>query len=294
MPPEGWTKDTSFLDENRPGGPAEYLGWNFLNTDFWELEQGGQSRDQFTLANNIVAVVDPDAYDDFVDIDSDTGDNPDDCVPLDPEARTAGGECGYFSGGLSTPAFTLIGLEPNSASLSFDSSWRDETTQSAEVTVEFFDADGSSISSRQLLRWESIADDDNFKPAALNETLTFPLENPANAASAVVTFTMPYAQNDWWWAIDNVRLTSPFSGNPIDGIDNGQWTFTTGEGSAETLVGDIDGNGTVAFADFLILSSQFGQDVDPAGSGADIDGNGNVGFSDFLLCLLYTSDAADE
>ena len=78
-------------------------------------------------------------------------------------------------------------------------------------------------------------------------------------------------------------MTSPFSGNPIDGIDNGQWTFTTGEGSAETLVGDIDGNGTVAFADFLILSSQFGQDVDPAGSGADIDGNGNVGFSDFLL-----------
>ncbi len=288
LPPEGWTRDTSFLDENRPGGPPEYLGWNFLSREFWELEQGDQGRSEFTLGENIVAVVDPDAYDDFIGINSDSGDNDTECAPLDPEDRTAGGDCGYFTGGLSTPAFNLAGLDANSASLSFDSSWRDETTQSAEIVVEFFDAAGDSISSRQLLRWESIANDDNFKAGApglpgINETITLPLENPANAASAVVTFTMPYAQNDWWWAIDNIRLTSPFSGNPIDGIDDGQWTFSTGEASGQTLVGDIDGDGAVAFADFLILSSEFGQDVDPAGSGSDIDGNGNVGFSDFLL-----------
>ena len=82
--PEGWTKDTSFLEENRPGGPPEYLGWNFLDKDFWIAEQSGQDRAQFELGQSILAIVDPDAYDDFVDIDSDTGDNATDCEPLAP------------------------------------------------------------------------------------------------------------------------------------------------------------------------------------------------------------------
>ena len=49
-----------------------------------------------------------------------------------------------------------------------------------------------------------------------------------------------------------------------------------------TLPGDVDKNGDVDFADFLILSSTFGDTVAP-GTGADIDGDGVVGFADFLL-----------
>lgn len=283
LPPEGWTKDTSFLEENKPGGPAEYLGWNFLQKDFWVAEQGNQNRTDFELGQNVLALVDPDAYDDFVNIDADGGDTAAACEPLEAADRTAGGDCGYFSAGLSTPPFNLAGLDPNSANLTFDSSWRDETTQSAEATVEFFDADGNAISSRQLFRWESMASDPNYKAAATNETINIPLQNPAGATSAVVTFTMPYAQNDWWWAIDNVRLTSPFSGNPLPGIKPGQWTFSTGEGGGgQTLVGDIDGDNTVGFSDFLILSRDFGKTVDP-GTGADLDGGGKVDFADFLL-----------
>ena len=52
---------------------------------------------------------------------------------------------------------------------------------------------------------------------------------------------------------------------------------------APGIPGDINGDGEVAFADFLILSDAFGSDVDPPGSGADIDGDGNVGFADFLI-----------
>ena len=93
---------------------------------------------------------------------------------------------------------------------------------------------------------------------------------------------MPYAQNDWWWAIDNVRLTSPFPGNPLPGVNDGQWTFATGEdGGGNELPEDIDGDGQVGFSDFLILSGNFGTDVDP-GTGGDIDGNGKVEFADFL------------
>lgn len=285
--PEGWTRDNSFLEENRPGGPPEYFGWNLLDKDFWIAEQGDQSRTQFTLGEGLVAVVDPDAYDDFIGINSETGDNATECLPLDADERTAGADCGYFNASISTPPISLEGVDDGAASLSFDSSWRDETTQSAEVTVEFFDADGESISEEQLLRWESMSDDVNYKPAATNETVDLELDNPEGAASFVASFTMPYAQNDWWWAIDNIRVTTAFSGNPIAGVDAGSWSFTTGDGedggpSDNFLFGDLDEDGVVEFPDFLLLSGAFGSDVEPF-TVADIDGSGSVDFQDFLV-----------
>lgn len=50
---------------------------------------------------------------------------------------------------------------------------------------------------------------------------------------------------------------------------------------APQLDGDIDGNGKVEFADFLVLSRNFGQEVLGRENG-DFDGNGIVDFSDFL------------
>lgn len=49
--------------------------------------------------------------------------------------------------------------------------------------------------------------------------------------------------------------------------------------AVDTILGDIDGNGTVEFKDFLILSQNFGSDAEEA----DLDGDGEVGFADFLL-----------
>ena len=47
------------------------------------------------------------------------------------------------------------------------------------------------------------------------------------------------------------------------------------------LPGDLDADGTVAFADFLTLSGNFGS-MDVGYPGGDIDGNGTVAFADFL------------
>lgn len=47
------------------------------------------------------------------------------------------------------------------------------------------------------------------------------------------------------------------------------------------IAGDLDGNGSVEFADFLILSTNFGSEVSTYGEG-DIDCDGSVAFSDFL------------
>ena len=47
--------------------------------------------------------------------------------------------------------------------------------------------------------------------------------------------------------------------------------------------GDLDGDGTVAFADFLVLSANFGQDVSDGPFSGDIDCSGSVQFADFLI-----------
>ena len=47
-------------------------------------------------------------------------------------------------------------------------------------------------------------------------------------------------------------------------------------------LGDIDGSGDVAFADFLILSQNFGQAATDHTTG-DIDCSGDVAFADFLV-----------
>ena len=48
-----------------------------------------------------------------------------------------------------------------------------------------------------------------------------------------------------------------------------------------TLLWDFDGNEVVEFADFLVLSNNFGSAVDQYDQG-DADCNGEVNFSDFL------------
>ena len=56
------------------------------------------------------------------------------------------------------------------------------------------------------------------------------------------------------------------------------------------LIGDLNGDGVVEFADFLILSDSFGEDVDPPGTSGDINSDGRVDFTDFLILSDHFSD----
>ena len=62
---------------------------------------------------------------------------------------------------------------------------------------------------------------------------------------------------------------------PDDMLDN----FLSANG---TLRGDIDGASGVAFADFLVLSGNFGN-TDAVYTDGDFNKDGAVGFADFLL-----------
>ena len=274
--PEGWTRDNSKLLE---GGSAEYNGWTWLNKEFWVAQQGDQNRTNFELGEGTMLVADPDAHDDFIDNGGHQGAA---CLAV----QEIGPECGLFTASVSTPQINLRNVEENTAVLEFASSWWDEDTQSAEGRVEFFAADGSSIEERVLLRWESISDSENFKPVAgpdgdgntRNELITIDLENPAEAAYMVVTFDMPYASNDWWWAVDNVKVTA----TTVDVVAD------------PASVGDLDGDGEVGFGDFLILSSNFGQDVQGGAADGDLDEDGSVQFADFLALSNNFGKSVDE
>lgn len=67
--------------------------------------------------------------------------------------------------------------------------------------------------------------------------------------------------------------------NEVLGIDNVR-IFTGEELEVPSLPGDIDGDGMVAFSDFLILSTNFGMAGGPADG--DVDGDGQIAFADFL------------
>jgi hypothetical protein len=48
------------------------------------------------------------------------------------------------------------------------------------------------------------------------------------------------------------------------------------------LIGDFDGDGSVAFSDFLLFANVFGQEVPPADAAFDLDGSRHIDFPDFL------------
>ena len=92
--------------------------------------------------------------------------------------------------------------------------------------------------------------------------------------------------------IENVfsSWSEPLNGDPSRdffavwrGTEHGRLLFVGGGGGLcnPDTKGDLDGDGSVGFADFLVLSGNFGNEVSSHTEG-DIDCDGSVGFSDFL------------
>ena len=103
---------------------------------------------------------------------------------------------------LDTPVINIADIQAGTLRLRFDSSWRREDTQTAQITVQYDGADPVEV-----MRWESEGADTGFlKDDATNETVTIDLNNPEGATDLVITFGMLDAGNDWWWAIDNLEV----------------------------------------------------------------------------------------
>jgi VCBS repeat-containing protein len=195
--PTGWTVTTDL------GGTAnvspEFSGWHVLDIDSWISNQGDQARSGFLRGgvgmHGQVLVADGDTLDDY----STPSINPN-----------------LYNTYATTPAISLAGVMPNTLTLEFDSSFRPESApyQVALTDVSF---DGGST-------WNNLLTMDTPSTPGgvgslyhVNDHFALDVPNPQGAATALFRFGYTQAGNDWWWAIDNVKVsgdkTNP-AGNP--------------------------------------------------------------------------------
>lgn len=190
-PPDGWAIED---DLAAPGMP-EWDGWAFASAEWWTQTAGDQERAQFTrggLGIGTVAIADPDEWDD----------------------QGSPGDAGPFNSWLSTPAIDISGIAADSLVIMYDSSWRPEDTQLAELTVAFdggepvvlIRMDSANTTTTTLTMPQEGTEEILPDLANVNEAVEVMAHNPAGAATAVVTWAMLDATNDWWWAIDNVSI----------------------------------------------------------------------------------------
>ncbi|MEO2047014.1 MAG: hypothetical protein ABGX16_10610 [Pirellulales bacterium] len=278
-PPAGWN-----IVNNLPGegsgdgiGVTEWEGWSFADRDWWSSVDD-QLRSTFTNASGTIAVADPDEWDDIGDPES----------------------LGTYNTFLSTGPISVTGFGAGVLNLGFDSSWRDEGNQRVNITVSY---DGAPAI--EVMRWTSTAGP-NFHNDAPNEAVEIGLNNPAGANSAVITFGMEDAVNNWWWAIDNLVVFTPVilevdvqsgamtlqgdAGLALTGyevsstggsLNAAGWLQgnldALGVGNATQPAADLRNNGSVDQADLGILEGAFGS----SGTG-DTDGDGDTDGHDFL------------
>ena len=203
-PPEGW----EITNENpKDLGMPEWRTWAIVDFEWWTRTAEDQRRSEFTGVHNDGkgvgkgAVSDPDEWDDW------EGNG-------DPDAQSR------WNGHLITPPIKIKGAAAKSLVLTLDSSWRPEDTQNGEILVSF---DGGK--EEQILFFKSVGIDagahtlvtiptlklkeDKINDGEqINETLEIPIDNPAGVADMTISFGVVDAQNDWWWAIDNIKLIS--------------------------------------------------------------------------------------
>jgi hypothetical protein len=216
--PSGWTPD----DSGVPGagtasdGVTEWAGWAFADNDWW-ASVDDQERSAFTKSTGAAMIADPDEWDD--------------------QAHPAG----QYNTFISTPDIALDDAAENSVVLTFDSSWRYENPQGATVEVSF---DGGTNWS-ELLRFSSDTNSGDFKPDATNETISVPVFNPPGSTTARFRFGMITAGNNWWWAVDNVKLSGT---TPLDGFE----TWAGGFGLVPNEDGDSDKDGITDLVEYAL------------------------------------------
>lgn len=211
VPPAGWNVDNSeFIavqitpdnpDDDADGfadndGRTEWAGWSFANKDFW-LAADNQRRSEFALSDGVVAIADPDEWDDVGHVES------------------------LFNSFLKTPEISLDGVAAGSLSLKFASSWRPEAFDDGQPKFPV-DENGAFINNQtaiitasydgaapvQILKWDSKEGSPTFHADFPNEEVLIPLTNPAGAKKLVLSFEMRLGANDWWWAVDNIVLNA--------------------------------------------------------------------------------------
>lgn len=177
--PAGWSTDNTGTPGAGGGddsfGVLEWEQWSIADKDFW-AEVGGSTRSGFNKATGNVAVADGDEWDDL----GDPGDNGDLTTLMKTAPIDVSGE------GVVT--------------VDFVSSWRPEDFQAAQLTAYL---DGNPT---EIFSWVSDSSDPNYHGSNVDEAIGFLLDT---TGASTLELEFGYMGNDdWWWAIDNVRVQS--------------------------------------------------------------------------------------
>ncbi|MEO1496217.1 MAG: PEP-CTERM sorting domain-containing protein [Planctomycetota bacterium] len=190
-PPAGWNNDNSQVAGvgDPQVGVEEWEGWSFVTPDFWAFTEGG-AREEFTKGTGVIAVADPDEWDDLEgDIGGGEINGPANIAPFDAT--------------LETPAIDITGVAEGELAIAFDATWREEGIQTAVLTADYADGNGPI----EVLRWESAGGDPTFfTDDLLNESVLLRLDNPAGATEVTFAFRLFDAGNNFYWGIDNIQV----------------------------------------------------------------------------------------
>lgn len=202
-PPAGWTVDDSGVPA---GGVTEWRGWSFVDPAWWAATAGDQNRSLFTKGTGVIAVADPDEWDD---------------APRDP---------GTYNAVMESPAIDLTGIAPASVRVLLDSSWRPDPDQRAEIRA-IFDTGEEAV----ILEYRSDPDAPAYQPDAENTSIWLDVPNPGDASSMTLRFSLLDAGNDWWWAIDDILVVGEPRGQTRIFFEEDFDTLDLGPNADETL-----------------------------------------------------------
>ena len=158
----------------------EWKGFNVATTQFWENTDSGEGRGGVFPDSNIIAVADSDEFAD--------GDGSDDSEEEQDE----------FNVFLRTPSIDVQGYDLSTLQLTLDSSYANEGDETATINV---------YSGGSLEGSVTVSDDGHTDADSLSYTAgDFGLDG--NETSVVVEFAYENADDDYWWAIDNVEVSA--------------------------------------------------------------------------------------
>ncbi|GAA4227773.1 hypothetical protein FHR32_000750 [Streptosporangium album] len=149
------------------GGVEEWRGWSFTTDEFWSRAQRDQWRELFVRGRGVFAVADSDEWDD----------------------RPHG--TGTFNSTLASAPYPVAGR--HAVRIGYVTHYRQNGGQRAQVLVSFDRGRTKVVKA--------------YTADAISKVESIPVAVPAGATRMTVRFRYSNADNDWYWAIDDLRVT---------------------------------------------------------------------------------------
>lgn len=149
------------------GGVEEWRGWSFTTDEFWSRAERDQWRELNVRSRGTFAVADSDEWDD----------------------RSHG--AGPYDSSLTSGSYGVAGR--SAVTLGYATHYRPDGTQRAQVLVSFDEGAFGVVK--------------EYTAEALGKVEALQVAVPAGASSMRVRFRYFEATNNWYWAVDDLRIT---------------------------------------------------------------------------------------